>query len=103
MHCHDAVHYSYAPESRTVAVKRVPKPDKRALRREAIKEALRRLDPTITSIEFIDDPTPPDAAGNTWGDVWLYRVGSGQKPEQVSTLVTIEAKRVLRLEHPDHS
>ena len=84
-------------------MKRAPNPDKRTLRREAIKEALRHLDPTITSIEFIADPAPPDAAGNTWGDVWLYRVGSSQKPEQVSILVNVEAKRVLRLEHPDHS
>ena len=81
-------------------MKRAPKPDKRTLRREAIKEALRRLDPTITSIEFIDDPAPPDAAGTTWGDVWLYRVGSGQKPEQVSALIHLETKHLLRLEHP---
>ena len=80
-------------------MKRTPKPDKRTQRREAIKEALKSLDSTITSIEFIEDPAPPDADGNTWGDVWLYRMGSGQKPEQVSAYVNIESKRVLRLEH----
>jgi hypothetical protein len=52
-------------------MKRAPKPDKRTQRREAIKEALRSLDATITSVEFIDDPAPADAEGNTWGDVWL--------------------------------
>ncbi len=80
-------------------MKQAPKPDKRTLRCEAIKEALRRLDPTITSIEFINDPAPPDEAGTTWGDVWLYRVGSGKPPEQVSTLVHLETKQILRVEH----
>jgi hypothetical protein len=80
-------------------MKRAPKPDKRTQRREAIKEALRGLDPTITSIEFIDDPAPPDEEGNIWGDVWLSRVGSGQPPEQVSAYVHLESRRVLRLEH----
>jgi hypothetical protein len=84
-------------------MKRAPKPDKRALRREAIKEALQELDKSITSIEFIEDPAPADSSGNTWGDVWLYRVGSGQPPEQVSALVNVEAKRVLRLEHSTSS
>jgi hypothetical protein len=50
-------------------VKRAAKPDKRKERRVAIKEALKSLDPTITSIEFIEDPAPPDEAGTTWGDV----------------------------------
>jgi hypothetical protein len=61
-------------------MKRATKQDKRTLRREAIKEALKGLDSTITTIEFIEDPAPPDAEGNTWGNVWLYRVGSGQPP-----------------------
>jgi hypothetical protein len=84
---------------RKQTMKRAPKPDKRALRREAIKEALKSLDSTITTIEFIEEPAPADADGNTWGDVWLYRVGSGQPPEQVSAYVHLDSKRILRLEH----
>jgi hypothetical protein len=80
-------------------MKRSPKPDKRTQRREVIKEALKSLDATITSIEFIDDPAPPDSSGNTWGDVWLYHVGSGQPPEQVSAYMHLDSKRILRLEH----
>jgi hypothetical protein len=91
----------FNPHTRERSMKRQPKPDKRTLRREAIKEALKGLDSTITSIECIEDPEPEDAEGNTWGDIWLYRVGSGQPPEQVSAYVNSESKRVLRLEHPE--
>jgi hypothetical protein len=68
--------------------------------REAIKEALKMLDSTITSIEFLEEPSPPDERGNCWADVWLFRVGLRVPPEGVSVLVNIEAKRVLQMEHP---
>ncbi len=78
-------------------------PDERISRREAIKEALKTLDRTITTIEFLEEPSVPDERGNSWADVWLFRGGLHVLPEEISVLVNIGAKRVLQMEHPNNS
>lgn len=80
-----------------------PHADMQLLRREAIKAALQALDRTITTIEFLEEPSPPDKRGNSWADVWLFRAGLNVPPEEVNVLVNLEAKRVLHLEHPETS
>jgi hypothetical protein len=90
-------------ESEATAVQHTLRPDERISRREAIKEALKTLDSTITTIEFLEEPSVPDERGNSWADVWLFRGGLRVPPEEISVLVNIEAKRVLHLKHPSNS
>jgi hypothetical protein len=90
-------------ESEATAVQHTLQPDERASRREAIKEALKMLDRTITAIEFLEEPSVPDERGNSWADVWLFRAGLRVPPEEISVLVNIQAKRVLQMEHPNNA
>jgi hypothetical protein len=90
-------------ESEATAVQQTLPPDERISRREAIKEALKMLDHTITTIEFLEEPSVPNERGNSWADVWLFRAGLRVPPEEISVLVNIEAKRVLQMEHPNNS
>ena len=90
-------------ESEATAVQHTLQPDERMSRREAIQEALKRLDSTITTIEFLEEPSVPDERGNSWADVWLFRGRLRVPPEEISVLVNIEAKRVLQMEHPNNS
>ena len=82
---------------------RPPRPDERTVRRESIIPALKSLDSTIRTIEFLEEPSPPNDRGNSWADVWLFRAGLKVPAEEVSVLVNLEAKRVLHLEHPGMS
>jgi hypothetical protein len=82
---------------------RPPGSDERTLRREAIITALKSLDSTISTIEFLEEPSPPNDRGNSWADVWLFRAGLNVPAEEVSVLVNLKAKRVLHLEHPGTS
>src|SRR5947208_269640 len=62
-------------------MERALQPDERTSRREAIKEALKRLDSTITGIEFLEEPQGTDERGNCRADLWLFRGALSVPPE----------------------